>query len=130
MFYLPQEIEVWYIIPAIRRELCKSLVNDYGFTLEKAGEAVGVSKSAVSQYISKKRGKSITLPKAVISQVKVSAKKIFLKESDAFHQIMSLLRVCKIQGVGCLACRKFNKGVVDRCKGDHSSYKDNYQVLE
>ena len=26
---MPQEVEVWYIIPALRRELAKSMVEDY-----------------------------------------------------------------------------------------------------
>ena len=130
MYYLPQEIEVWYIIPAIRKELSKSLVGIHGMTLQAAGDAIGVSKSAVSQYLSKKRGRSVGLPQKVLVEIKISAKSIFDKRSDAFHEIMRLLRVCKMEGVGCAACKKFNPGVLDRCKGDHSKYKQNYQDLE
>ncbi len=119
MYYLPQEVEVWYIIPTIRRELSKVLVKTHGMTLQKAGEAIGVSKAAVSQYISKKRGKSIVLPKIVLEEIKISAKKISDKKTDAFHEIMRLIKVCKTNGVACFACKKFNKGILDRCKGKH-----------
>ncbi len=126
MYFLPQEVEVWYIIPAIRKELSKVLVKTHHMTLEKAGEAIGVSKAAVSQYISKKRGKSIVLPKKVISEIKIAAQNIADKKTDAFHEIMNLLKICKNSGVACFACKKFNKGIIGRCKGNHSAYKQNY----
>lgn len=45
MYLLPQEIEVWYIIPAIRKELSKQLTSKYEFSYEKAGKALGISKA-------------------------------------------------------------------------------------
>lgn len=44
MYNLPQEIEVWYIIPAIRREFARVLTEKYNLTYEKTGEILGVSK--------------------------------------------------------------------------------------
>jgi predicted transcriptional regulator len=122
MYYLPQEIEVWYIIPAIRRELSYLLVKKYGWTLESAGGAMGVSKSAVSQYISKKRGQSIKLPSEIMSEVDLAAKSISEKKTNAFSEIMRLLRICKVKGVACLACKKFNKEVFQHCEGKPHSY--------
>ena len=62
MYSLPQEIEVWYIIPAIRKELAKVLTKKHRLTFEKAGVILGISKAAVSQYINKKRADLITIP--------------------------------------------------------------------
>ena len=62
MYSLPQEIEVWYIIPAIRKELARLLTGSYGMTFEKAGELLGVSKAAVSQYLSNKRASKFKVP--------------------------------------------------------------------
>ena len=59
MYALPQEIEVWYIIPAIRKALAEQLVKKHKLTLEKTGNILGVSKAAVSQYLSKKRATKI-----------------------------------------------------------------------
>ena len=122
MYYLPQEIEVWYIIPALRRELSKELTHSYDMTLEEAGKAIGVSKAAVSQYLSKKRGKAIKLPPQILKEIEISAKSISEKKSNAFHEIMRLLKICKINGIGCVACQKFNKGVLEHCKEMPHSY--------
>ena len=35
MYLLPQEIEVWYVIPAIRKELSKQLTQNYKMSYEK-----------------------------------------------------------------------------------------------
>jgi len=123
MYYLPQEIEVWYIIPTIRKSLSKELVKRHGFTLQKTGNALGVSKAAVSQYLNKKRGKSLKLPRSVKAEVKVSADLIAKGEKEAFHEIMRLLTICRIAGVGCLACKKFNKGVLEKCKVHPAGYR-------
>ena len=37
MYLLPQEIEVWYIIPALRKELAKQLTKKHEMSYEKAG---------------------------------------------------------------------------------------------
>ncbi len=55
MYTLPQEIEVWYIIPAIRKELARCLIQDHKITYEKTGNIMGITKSAISQYIRNKR---------------------------------------------------------------------------
>ncbi len=121
-YYLPQEVEVWYIIPAVRRELSLELVNHYDKTLEEVGNAIGVSKAAVSQYMSKKRGSSIKLPKKILNEIKISAKSISGKKTTAFHEINRLLRLCKASGVACSTCKKFNKEVLDNCYAKPHSY--------
>jgi len=65
MYNLPQEIEVWYIIPAIRRKLAKILTEEYGLTQEKAANILGVSKAAVCQYLSKKRAMNVKFPSGI-----------------------------------------------------------------
>ncbi|MEK6820210.1 MAG: transcriptional regulator, partial [Nanoarchaeota archaeon] len=62
MYSLPQEIEVWYLIPAIRKELARILTKKYKLTFEKTGGILGISKAAVSQYLNKKRADKINLP--------------------------------------------------------------------
>ena len=55
MYNLPQEIEVWYIIPAIRRELAKNMIEKHGLTQKEAAEKLGLTEAAVSRYVSGKR---------------------------------------------------------------------------
>ena len=63
MYSLPQEIEVWYIIPAIRRELTKILIKQYNLKQKKVAMLLGISEAAISQYLSNKRGQEIKFPK-------------------------------------------------------------------
>lgn len=61
MHILPQEVEVWYIIPTIRKLMAQHLIEKYSFSYEKTGRALGVSKAAVSQYVHEKRKKLVSL---------------------------------------------------------------------
>jgi predicted transcriptional regulator len=74
MYLLPQEVEVWYIIPAVRKELAKLLTNKYGLSYEKAGKILGISKAAVSQYISDKRANKVKLTPETKKEAEKSAK--------------------------------------------------------
>jgi hypothetical protein len=49
MVHMPQEIEVWYIIPAIRKELAKRLVQHHEVAQKDVAELLGVTEAAISQ---------------------------------------------------------------------------------
>ena len=51
----PQEVEVFYILPAIRKAFAAALKTK-GLSQTKIAEILGVSGAAVSQYFSDKRG--------------------------------------------------------------------------
>ena len=86
---MPQEIEVWYIMPALRREIAKSLIKDFNFTQKQVAEYMGLTEAAVSQYLSSKRGKDVVFSDAVSSEIKKSAKRI---KNDK-NVIISLLEI-------------------------------------
>ena len=54
---VPCEVITWYILPVIRRELATKLVKQHGITQKKTAELLGLTDAAISQYVSKKRGK-------------------------------------------------------------------------
>ena len=56
----PCEIVVWYVIPAIRSELAKELLN-LGMKQKDVSELMDITQPAVSQYITDKRGSGIKL---------------------------------------------------------------------
>jgi predicted transcriptional regulator len=116
MYLLPQEIEVWYIIPKIRRELSRMLTRRYKFTYEKTGEMLGITKSAVSQYLKNKRANKIRFSKELQSQIALSAKRIYENNSYALIEIQNLLRKMKETRCACDVCRKYNKNVLNYCK--------------
>ncbi len=54
---MPCELIVWYVLPFIRKELAKELIESHGFTQAKVARMFGVSDAAISQYMKEKRGK-------------------------------------------------------------------------
>ncbi|MBM3234337.1 transcriptional regulator [Candidatus Pacearchaeota archaeon] len=115
MYSLPQEIEVWYIIPAIRRELAKILISNYDMTFEKAGRILGITKAAVSQYLSNKRAGKFKIPENIKREIEKSAEIISKDEKKAVHEIQRLLKLIRERGCECEACRKYNPEILKLC---------------
>jgi predicted transcriptional regulator len=70
------EENVWYLLPLIRKEFAKSLITNHGLTQRKAAEKLGITESAVSQYVSKKRGDLKVTDIAIRREIKKSTKRI------------------------------------------------------
>jgi len=115
MYSLPQEIEVWYIIPAIRKELAARLTKDENLSYEKAGKILGVSKAAISQYVSNKRANNVKLDEKTKKEVKKSAKIIAENPKLAISEIQRLLKYMKETNCSCNVCKRYNKGVLEYC---------------
>ena len=94
MSALPCENIIWYGIPVIRRELAFCLINQFGLTQKEAANKLGITPSAVSQYISKKRGKITTLDEKIISEIKLSAEKIYDQGEPVLNA--ELCKICKL----------------------------------
>lgn len=118
MYLLPQEIEVWYIIPAIRKELAVLLTKEYGLSFEKAGESLGISKAAVSQYLSNKRANKIVLGDNSKEEIKKSAMRISQNPKVAVIEIERILKFMKTNKASCTICKEYNKGVLDYCNSN------------
>jgi|SRR3989344_1931497 len=116
MYSLPQEIEVWYIIPAIRRELSKLLTQKHKLTFEKAGNILGISKSAISQYLNKKRASSLRFPLSIKKEIEKSAKIISENNNFALKEMMRILNLMKKAKCSCSICKKYNKEILKLCK--------------
>lgn len=115
MYLLPQEIEVWYIIPAIRKELAMLLIKEYGLSYEKTGNTLGVSKAAVSQYVSNKRANKIRLSDKVKKEIGKSAGIIYENPRIAVLEIQKILKFMKETNCSCDVCKKYNKEIIKYC---------------
>jgi len=116
MYSLPQEIEVWYIIPAIRRQLSMCLINDHHVTYERVGKLLGITKAAVSQYLKNKRAAKIELPKDAVEEVCKSCKLIVVEKRTAVHEISRILAFIRKHDLPCKVCDKHENGVLEGCK--------------
>lgn len=115
MYQLPQEIEVWYIIPAIRKELAKQLTKTHGLSYEKTGNILGITKAAVSQYISNKRANKVCISKEIKKEIKDSAKILSKEPKQAVSEMQRLLKIMKDKKCSCNVCKKFNKNIIEYC---------------
>lgn len=111
----PQEIEVFYILPALRKEFAKQF-KDLGWKQSDIAKVMGVTEAAVSQYTNDKRASDVKFDGDVKASIKSAAAKV--KEQSQFifqtQQILdSMLKskaTCKIHhqmaGVGkdCSTC--------------------------
>ena len=111
-------IEVWYIIPAIRKELAKHLTKKYELSYEKAGMALGVSKAAVSQYLSNKRANKIRLTPEIKRKIAKSAKIIADNPKIALLEMEKILKIMKDTKYSCEVCKKYNNDVLNYCGTD------------
>ena len=53
---IPCELIVWYVLPSIRRELARELVEKHHLTQAEVARRFGVTDAAISQYLKSKRG--------------------------------------------------------------------------
>lgn len=115
MYLLPQEVEVWYLIPAIRKELARILTEEYEMSYEKAGNLLGISKAAISQYLSNKRANKITLTPNTKEEVKKSAEIISKENKMVVREVQRILKYMKVTRASCEACKTYNKEILQYC---------------
>jgi predicted transcriptional regulator len=90
---LPQEVETYYIIPALRKQIAFALKNQ-GLLQKDVALILQIKSSAISQYNSSKRGSNIIFPNNIIHAISESSKSIidsmsYLRETQ---KLLSLIR--------------------------------------
>ncbi len=109
----PQELEVYYILPALRRELAKAMKHR-GRSQKEIAVSLGVSDAAVSQYLHQKRATGVDFTKDLQKDIRESAAGI--SDRNAFLKAAQQL-TRKIRGTRfiCAVCRDKNKGMPKGC---------------
>ncbi len=90
----PCEIIVWNIVPVIKKEIAKSLINEFRFNQKITAEKLGTTEAAVSRYISGKRGALEITDKDILNEISKSARRIANKNSSVL--IMEICRICRL----------------------------------
>ncbi|MFH1431613.1 MAG: helix-turn-helix domain-containing protein [archaeon] len=100
---VPCELIVWHILPSIRKEFARTLVEDLHLTQREAAKRLGVTESAVSQYLKSKRGDEIKFSKDINEKIGGSIKDISIADDNAtmIKKICSVCRMIKNQGELC-----------------------------
>jgi predicted transcriptional regulator len=94
MKYTTCEYIVWNGLPIIRKGIALSMINDYGLNQKETAEKLGISQSAVSQYLSGKRGNINITDKEIKKEIKKSAGKIIQLGDES--SVSETCRLCKI----------------------------------
>jgi predicted transcriptional regulator len=89
----PQEIEVFYIIPALKKYLAVDM-KARGLKQKRIAELLCIKDATVSQYLNDKRGSKIEFGEEVLKEIKISVSLIGDKIS-LLREMQRLLRVIK-----------------------------------
>jgi len=140
---MPQEVEVWYVLPAMRRELAKVMKTktvprvgedgkkkEHKITQKEIAKMLGVTEPAITQYLLKKKGRrsrgdQVVIPDRFLADLEKSADAMIKQyetrgaNEDMFEvmtfQINRLIKVIRDDGAMCDIHRKFSAHVKDKC---------------
>lgn len=108
--YMPQEIEVWYLLPAIRREFALSMLKK-GLKQKDIAKYMDIRESTVSQYLSSTRAKSIKFNKGIKKSVEIAVNKIINNQSSLILEIQKICELSKKQKFLCCIHKKHDKNL-------------------
>lgn len=115
MHSLPQEIEVWYIIPAIRRNMALCFSKEHNISYDNIARMMGLTKTAISQYINGKRVEKIKLHPQAVDEVRSSCIKIVKNKSIVVKEISRILEIIKKKKLHCELCGQMIDGKLHDC---------------
>lgn len=101
---MPQEIEVRYILPAIRRELARIFIQEHKLSQKEAAKILGLTEAAISQYQHSKRAKEVVFSNDVVQEVRASAKKIIAEKAGRQRLIAEMYRISGLTKVRQILC--------------------------
>lgn len=105
----PCEMVIWDVLPSIRAAIAEELVKR-DLPQKDISKLLGITPSAVSQYVSKKRGYNIEFEAAIKASISLLAEDLVEKKIDS-----PVERICEI----CRMLREDN----NECQSDDCKYK-------
>ena len=115
MLQTPQELEVWYILPAIRKELVLAMIRQK-LKQKNIAKLLSITGAAVSQYVTNKRASNIKFDEDLKKVIGEAAKRIIKNPTEASKEIIKISRLTKENGVLCKIHRDMDKNISKKCK--------------
>ena len=112
---MPQEIEVWYLIPALRREIAKILIRDYKISQKEIAKILDITEATISQYISSKRASEIKFSKKETAEIKKAADKIIKNKKNIMKNIYNLCIKFRKSKTICSIHKRHNSSLPSNC---------------
>lgn len=112
----PQEVEVLYILPAIRRDLSISL-KEQGMEQKAIAKLLNVSEPAVSQYLTSKRASQVKFSEKMQEDIKQVAKRVMENKTQLpiLDETQRLVRHSLHERTTCGMCQGHVPGVPVGC---------------
>src|SRR3989344_8744526 len=96
---MPQEIEVRYILPAIRRELARIFIKEHKLNQKDAAKLLGLTEAAISQYRHSKRATEVVFSENVKIEIRKSADKIVKDTNKKQRVVAEMYRISNLTTV-------------------------------
>jgi predicted transcriptional regulator len=112
---MPQELDVWYLLPAIRKELVLGFIKDYKLSQREAADIIGVTESAVSQYLKSKRASELKFSEGAKEEIKKAAGKIIKDRKNLAKYVYALSMKLRNMKCLCKVHRAHDKSVACDC---------------
>ena len=101
---MPQEIEVRYILPAIRRELANIFIKEHKMSQKEAANILGLTEAAISQYRHSKRAKGVLFSDSITDEIRKSAERIFSDKKHKQAVVAEIYRISNLTNVRHILC--------------------------
>ncbi|MBN2111133.1 MAG: helix-turn-helix domain-containing protein [Methanosarcinaceae archaeon] len=109
------EIMVQRVLPAIRAEIARTIICEHGRSQQEAAEVLGLSRAAVSQYLSEKRGAEIDFSEDAQKEIRKFAAEL-LKGLSPKEEVSGMCNICKyVQKSGWLNKNEPDAGYCALC---------------
>ncbi len=105
----PQEIEVWYILPGVRKELVLAL-KEKGNSQKKIAGLLNLTEAAVSQYLKAKRARGIIFGEEMKKYIRDAAARIKDK-TTAYQELQRIVQHVKKTKAICQIHRGMEEGL-------------------
>ena len=102
---MPQEIEVWYILPALRKEFSKIMI-EKGKKQREIAKKLYITEAAVSQFIKGKRGGNLEFTEEIKKEVHESVERL-LKTGNIVQEFQFLCRKIRESKMLCDIHKKY-----------------------
>lgn len=112
---MPQEIEVWYLIPALRKELAKIFIEKYNLSQKQTANLLGITEAAVSQYLKSKRANEIKFNKKEQVQISEAAERIVEDKESLMKNLYELCKSLRNSKVICELHKSHDNSIPKNC---------------
>jgi hypothetical protein len=102
----PQEVQVWFILPAVRRQIAINLKKE-GLKQKEIAIVLNLTESAVSQYLKKKRGDDVAFSPEINKEISASAELIAKDKKTLCVEIQRILKKIKDTRFICSVCHDY-----------------------